>query len=106
MRRQHDMGGLKAGPIERTEHAAAAWEKRVTAILRLLTNPKTALMTVDELRRGIEDLGPGNYDSLGYYERWTASIANRMIEKGVFTVDELGRRMAEVEAHMKREAAE
>ncbi|MDP7668587.1 MAG: hypothetical protein QF738_11080 [Rhodospirillales bacterium] len=28
-----------------------------------------------------------------------------MIEKGVFTVDELGRRMAEVEAHLKREAA-
>jgi hypothetical protein len=106
MRRHHDMGGLEAGPIERTEHATAAWEKRVTAILRLLTSREIALMTVDELRRGIEDLGPGNYDSLGYFERWTASIANRMIEKGVFTVDELGRRMAEVEADMKREAAE
>lgn len=105
MRRHHDMGGLEAGPIERTEHAAAAWEKRVNAILKLLANREPPFMTVDELRRGIEDLGPGNYDALQYYERWTASITNRMIEKGVFTVDELGRRMAEVEAHLKREAA-
>ena len=105
MRRHHDMGGLEAGPIEQTEHAAAPWEKRVNAILKLLANREPAFMTVDELRRGIEDLGPGNYDSLQYYERWTASITNRMIEKGVFTVDELGRRMAELEARLKRDSA-
>ncbi|MDP7668588.1 MAG: nitrile hydratase subunit beta [Rhodospirillales bacterium] len=59
MRRHHDMGGLEAGPIERTEHAAAAWEKRVNAILKLLANREPPFMAVDELRRGIEDLGPG-----------------------------------------------
>ena len=106
MRRHHDMGGLPAGPVERAEHEYAPWEKRVDAILRLLSDRRRRIMTVDELRRGIEELGPGAYDGMTYYQRWLASIANVLIEKGVITVDELGRRMAEVEARWQRAAEE
>jgi hypothetical protein len=60
-------------------------------------------MTVDELRRGIEELGPGAYDELSYYQRWIASIGNNLLEKGVVTVDELGRKLAEVEARWRAE---
>ena len=102
MRRPHDMGGRPAGPVEAAEHDYAPWEKRVDAILRLLIDPKRRVMTVDELRRGIEDLGPGAYDRLNYYQRWIASIANILIEKGVIGVDDLGRRMAEVEARWRQ----
>jgi hypothetical protein len=98
LRRHHDMGGLPAGPVEREEHDYAPWEKRVDAILRLLADGKRRLITTDELRRGIEELGPGAYDQMSYYERWIASITNNLLEKGVITVDELGRRMAEVAA--------
>jgi len=105
LRRHHDMGGLDAGPVERTEHDYAPWEKRVDAILRLLSSPGRAVLQIDELRRGIEDLGPGAYDELSYYERWIASISNLLIEKGVLTVDELGRKMAEVEARHEAERA-
>jgi len=98
LRRRHDMGGLPAGPVERNEHDYAPWEKRVDAILRLLADPKRGVLTVDELRRGIEELGPGAYDEMSYYERWIASVTNNLLEKGVITVDELGRRMAEVSA--------
>ena len=104
MRRHHDMGGLPAGPVEPVEHDYAPWEKRVDAIRRLLSDEKRRIMTVDELRRGIEALGPGTYDELGYYERWMASIAEILLEKGVITVDELGRKMAEVEARWKATA--
>lgn len=104
IRRHHDMGGLDAGPVEPADHVFEPWERRVHAIQRLLTGPK-GVMTVDELRRGIEDLGPGLYDSLGYYERWIASIANILVEKGMFTVDELGRKIAEVEAAWRKEQA-
>ena len=97
MQRHHDMGGLPAGPIDRGEHDHAAWEKRVDAILRLLANPKRKTMTVDELRRNIEELGPGAYDEMSYYQRWMASIGNSLLEKGVIGVDELGRKMAEIE---------
>lgn len=98
LRRHHDMGGLPAGAVEPSEHDYAPWEKRVDAILRLLGDPKRRLISTDELRRGIEELGPGAYDEMSYYERWIASIANNLLEKGVITVDELGRRMAEIAA--------
>lgn len=83
--------------------AHAAWEKRVDAILRLLAEPKRGIMTLDELRRGIEELGAEEIERLGYYQRWIASITNILIEKGVIEVDELGRRMAEVEARWRAE---
>jgi len=98
MQRHHDMGGLEAGPIARGEHDYSPWEKRVDAILRLLIDKQRQVMTVDELRRNIEELGPGAYDEMSYYQRWMASIGNNLLEKGVIGVDELGRKMAEVEA--------
>jgi Nitrile hydratase beta subunit len=99
MHRHHDMGGEPAGPVVPEEHDYAAWEKRVDAILRLLTHRQ--VITVDELRRGIEELGPGAYDEISYYQRWIASVGNNLLEKGVITVDELGRKLAEVEARWR-----
>ena len=92
------MGGELAGPVEPTEHDYAPWEKRVDAMLVLLGAPERQLMRTDELRRNIEALGPQAYDSMSYYERWIASIAATLLQRGVFTADELGRKMAEVEA--------
>ncbi len=100
-RRHHDMGGLDADPVEPSEHDYAMWEKRIDAIRRLLSDDKRRMMTVDELRRGIEELGAKAYDKMSYYERWAASTTNLLIEKGVITIDELGRKMAEVEARRK-----
>jgi len=94
-RLHHDMGGLPAGPVERNEHDHALWEKRVDAMLTLLS--KKGLMTVDELRRSIEGLSPDAYDRMTYYERWIHAVAQTMIHRGVVSIDELGRRMAEVE---------
>lgn len=95
-RRAHDMGGLDGPSIELEEHAHQPWEKRVDAI-RMLCG-KRDLMRTDEMRRNIEDLGPGVYEELSYYERWCAAITNVLLQKNVITVDELGRKMAEVEA--------
>ncbi len=100
LRRHHDMGGLDAGPIEPGEHDYAPWEKKVDAVMRLMT--AKGIMTVDELRRGIEELGPGVYDELSYYERWIASLGNVLLEKGVVHVDELGRKMRQIEADWGR----
>ena len=87
------MGGLPAGPVEQTEHDYALWEKRVDALLVLLT--RKGLMTVDELRRNIESLGAEAYDTMSYYERWVYSISQTLIQRGVITIDELGRGMEE-----------
>jgi hypothetical protein len=94
-RSHHDMGGLPAGRVEAVEHDYALWEKRVDAMVTLLSTRR--LMTVDELRRNIEALGPEAYDRMTYYERWMHSVAQTMIQRSVVSLDELGRKIAEVE---------
>ena len=92
------MGGLPAGKVEPTEHDYAAWERRVDALMAILSGIKgeRKLMTVDELRKNIEALGPDAYDRMSYYERWISSITQTMIQRGVITTEELARKMAEV----------
>ena len=99
-RRHHDVGGLEAGPIDREEHDKAPWEKRVDALMVLLGQRR--IVGVDELRRGIEDLGAGAYERYGYYERWIASMTNLLIEKGIIGAGELEARMAEIESGERR----
>jgi hypothetical protein len=98
-RGHHDMGGLPAGKVELTDHDHAEWERRVDALMVLLSGVKGGkkLMTVDELRKNIEALGPGAYDRMSYYERWVTSITQTMIQRGVITTEELGRKMVEIE---------
>jgi hypothetical protein len=94
----HDMGGEPAGKVEPTEHDYAQWERRVDALVVLLTGIKgRRLMTVDELRKNIEALGPQVYDNTTYYERWITSVTQTLIQRGVVTTEELGRKMEEVQ---------
>ena len=94
MRSHHDMGGLPGGPVERDEHAYDEWEQRVDALMMLLSDKERRLLRVDELRRNIESLGAEAYDRMGYYERWMHAIAQTLIQRGVISIDELGRTMA------------
>lgn len=96
MQRHHDMGGLAAGPIERHEHDQAPWEKQVDAIVRLLLAKNR--ISLDQLRRGIEELGPGAYDAMSYFERWMAATTNLLLEQGLVTVEELGEAIAAAQA--------
>jgi hypothetical protein len=96
----HDLGGLPAGAVARAEHDYALWEKRVDALMVLLSNKQH--MRVDELRRNIESLGAQAYERMSYYERWVHAIAQTLIQRGLVSVDELGRKMAQVEAREQR----
>src|SRR3954462_3805155 len=98
MRAYHDLGGRPAGPIDRTERELEPWEKRVDAMLRLLSRPGRPIIRVDEHRRAVEGLGAEEYDRLTSYERWIAAIARLLLEKGVITTDERGRKLEEVRA--------
>lgn len=95
--RYHDLGGRPAGRCERDEHEYDVWEKRVDALMVLLGGRARAL-TVDELRRNIEELGPTAYDTYGYYERWMHAITQTLLQRGLISVEELGAKMAEIEA--------
>jgi hypothetical protein len=99
-RGHHDMGGLPAGRVEPSEHDYAQWERRVDALMVLLSGVKGGAprLTVDELRKNIEAIGPEAYEKMGYYERWVTSITQTMIQRGIVTTDELGRKMEQVRA--------
>jgi len=91
----HDIGGRLGEPFSEEEHSYTPWEKRTHALRELLS--QKGLLRVDELRRVIEGLGEEKYKRLTYYEQWALAIAQVMVERGVLTDDELGRRLAEVE---------
>ena len=95
MRSHHDLGGLPAGEVDRTEHDYADWERRVDAMGVVLGRKR--LLTVDERRRAIETLTPQAYDELAYYERWVIALGQTLIQRGVVTSAELARKMQEVE---------
>jgi nitrile hydratase beta subunit-like protein len=98
-RGHHDMGGLPAGKVEPTEHDYPEWERRVDAMVQLLRGG--GKITVDELRKNIEALPPEAYDKLSYYEKWISSLTKTLIQRGVITTEELGRKMEEVEKRKK-----
>lgn len=106
-RRHHDMGGLPAGPVVNEEHEPDLWEKRVDAMMVCLGSSAPngkRLITVDEIRRAIEDLPPGSYDTMTYYERWVHSLTTILAERGVFSRDELEAKLAEVKARAVKPA--
>jgi tetrahydromethanopterin S-methyltransferase subunit G len=94
-RMHHDMGGLPADRVAPEPHDYEAWEKRVDALMILLSRKHNRLLRVDELRKNIEALGPEVYDRLGYYERWMHSIGQTLLQRGVVSSEEIERKLEE-----------
>jgi len=95
MKGYHDIGGDPAGHIPQQEHEMMLWEKRVEAILLLLS--QKGLLRIDENRRGLETVGAEIYHGAGYAERRIQSISGNLIAKGVISIEELAARLADIE---------
>ena len=86
----HDRGGWPTdAPIDRSERELADWELLTDALVGVLGGQ--GVMNVDELRRGIESMPPGEYERASYYERWLYSLESVLTEKGVLERGELDR---------------
>jgi len=94
MRGPHDLGGLEAGAVDTEPHNMTFWEKQIDA-LNMLLGAK-GIRRTDENRRYIEMLGHDAYNTLSYYERWTASMARLLIDKGYITQDEIDAKVADL----------
>lgn len=92
--RTHDLGGQKAGPVDRGAHELEPWHNLVTAILTILRDEPHRLIKVDEMRRAIEDMPPDDYRRLEYFEKWAVGVSTLVVEKGLMTRDEIDRRVA------------
>jgi nitrile hydratase len=89
----HDRGGWPTdAPIDRAEHELADWEMLMDSIVGTLG--ARGVMNVDELRRGIESMGPADYEAASYYERWLFATETILAEKGVLSPGELDEQVA------------
>jgi hypothetical protein len=89
-RAMHDLGGVSrflCEPVDASPHALTEFDRRVDALRQILGVKQ--VMSVDELRRGIEALPEADYHRLSYYQRWIRSIAANLLEKGVVSEAEL-----------------
>ncbi|MGH7089575.1 MAG: hypothetical protein ACREFQ_11815 [Stellaceae bacterium] len=100
-RRPNDVGGLPAGPIGLQVHDAEPWERLITALVSTVGPLCAKINTIDEFRRAREDLEPGFYSSLSYFELWTQGFINLMEEKGVLARAEVEARAAEIKERPK-----
>ena len=89
-RAHHDLGGAArflCEPIDTGSHALTPFDREVDAIRQILG--AKGVMSVDELRRGIEAIPEAEYHRLTYYQRWIRSIADNLMVRGVITAAEL-----------------
>eukprot|EP01134_Creolimax_fragrantissima_P003205 CFRG3205T1 len=91
----HDAGGVrKEGydqKIDRFEPPVAFWERKVHTLIQLLI--KRGMLTLDELRLGIEALEESVYFNAMYYEKFAASIARSLLKNGIITLSEFHKEM-------------
>ncbi|GAA1175962.1 SH3-like domain-containing protein [Pseudonocardia alaniniphila] len=98
----HDLGGVPAGPLIRTEQDMTPFEKSCHALLNVLN--KHLLVNTEEKRRGVEDLGSEMAVKLTYYEHWAVSASEVLIQKNIITSEELGTKMTEINERLREEA--
>jgi hypothetical protein len=94
-RAMHDLGGVSkfmCDAVDTEPHALSQFDRDVDALRQLLA--AQGLMTVDELRRGIEAIPEADYHRLSYYQKWIRSIAATLIERGVLTENEIAAALA------------
>ncbi len=89
-RAMHDLGGvaiLMCAEVDTEPHVLTDFDREVDAIRVILGRKR--VMSVDELRRGIESVPEADYHRLGYYQRWIRAITAILLEKQVITPAEL-----------------
>lgn len=89
-RAMHDLGGVSqfmCEPVDTEPHALTDFDREVDALVGVLRS--RGMMSVDELRRGIEAIPEADYHRLTYYQRWMRSITDNLLRHGVITEAEL-----------------
>jgi hypothetical protein len=89
-RSHHDLGGIPKFMCEAVDvepHALTLFDREVDA-LRMVLGSKQ-IMSVDELRRGIDAIPEAEYHRLSYYRRWMRSVTDHLLRQGIITEAEL-----------------
>ena len=90
LRATHDLGGVSQFMCEAVDtepHALTDFDREVDALVGVLRSRE--MMSVDELRRGIEAIPEADYHRLTYYQRWIRSVTDNLLRHGIITEAEL-----------------
>ena len=80
----HDVGGVEAllaARLDTRDRPYDYWERTTHALLVTLIGKRH--LSVDQLRRAVEQLHPEHYAAFGYYEKWAAAMAQLSVEAGL-----------------------
>jgi len=99
----HDVGGQEGGPVDMSEHDTAHWEWQIDAMVRLAL-ARGLISDFAELRDGIEQLTPQDYENLTYYERWAKSLAFTLVSRGVVSEAALAEKAQAIRVRQQAEA--
>ncbi len=87
----HDLGGMHGfGPVEREADEPvfhSRWEARMFAVASAV--PFSVPYSDDHFRPEIERMAPAEYLAASYYERWLASVATLLRQRGIVDPAEL-----------------
>ena len=89
-RAMHDLGGVSKFLCEAVDiepHTLTDFDKEVDALVQVIR--LKGMMTVDELRRGIEAIPEEQYLRLSYYRRWIRSLTDNLLARGLLSEAEL-----------------
>ncbi|MEX2453976.1 MAG: hypothetical protein WD470_04690 [Rhodospirillaceae bacterium] len=93
MKSVNDIGGENWGAIPLTDEPVPDWALLATALGNILGPRGAKLVTLHEVRRAREDLGPERYHALGYFERSLQGLHDVLVEKDVLTRGEVDARI-------------
>jgi hypothetical protein len=88
-----DIGGEPAGPVDIIDHGMKHWERQANAFRSVVQLNK--IVCTDELRRAAEELGD-RYKDMHYFEITTSAVRKVLVEKGLFTEQQLQAKMVEI----------
>ena len=96
MPKAHEQGGSPDDePIEQTEHEFADWENRTHVMVEALR--EEGIIYTEELRAGIDALPSELQASLSYYETWSASVENLLVEKSILSKEDIDSKVREMD---------
>jgi nitrile hydratase subunit beta len=89
----HDMGGMHGmGPIRYEKDEPVfhqRWEARTFALTRALRVQFGDKSNLDASRHALEQLAPGDYLRMTYYEKWFVRLFDQVVNQGLVTQGEI-----------------
>lgn len=97
----HDLGGMQGfGPVQRDPAEPVFLTPVDGRTLALnVVGLGAGLYNLDEFRRTRENLDPVDYLEMTYYQSWAESFSRLLVEKGVFSQQQIDDRHAYFQAH-------